>query len=289
VEAVERWILESTKVTLDQDKGLIKWLHPYLGDKMLSEIDRALIDRIKTVRMRAGKSASTVNRTLQVIRAILRRAQHEWEWIDRCPNFRLLPEPPRRVPMVTREQLERLFAHLPEHLSVMARFSLETGLRKSNVTGLRWGQVDLVRRHVVIHADQAKARKAIGVPLSRAAVELVRRQLGKHLEHVFTYKGRPVEQVNTKAWTKALGMAGIENFRWHDLRHLWARSCAEAGVPQAFLQELGGWSSPSMVARYAHLGGEHLMAYVDRAAELRAGVVTEPSNNVATLASVKLA
>ena len=66
VEAVERWILESTKVTLDQDKGLIKWLHPYLGDKMLSEIDRALIDRIKTVRMRAGKSASTVNRTLQV-------------------------------------------------------------------------------------------------------------------------------------------------------------------------------------------------------------------------------
>ena len=71
--------------------------------------------------------------------------------------------------MVTREQLERLFAHLPEHLSVMARFALETGLRKSNVTGLRWDQVDLVRRHVVIHADQAKARKAIGVPLSRCS------------------------------------------------------------------------------------------------------------------------
>lgn len=283
VEAVERWILESNKVTLFQDKAVIKWLHPYLGDKNLSEIDRTLIDRIKAARLREGKTHATVNRTLQVIRGILRRAAYEWEWQDRCPSIRLLPEPARRLPMVTREQLERLFAELPDHLSVMARFSLETGLRKSNVTGLRWDQVNLVGRRLVVHADQAKARRAIGVPLSGLAVELVRQQIGKHLEFVFTYKGQPVKQVNTKAWYGAVERAGLVGLRWHDLRHLWARSCVEAGVPQAFVQELGGWSSSSMVARYAHLGGEHLASYVERAAELRAGNVTVTGDDSATL------
>src|SRR4030095_14442942 len=45
---------------------------------------------------------------------------------------------------------------------------------------------------------------------------------GKHREHVFTYKGRPLGQLNTRSWRNALKRAGIKNFRWHDLRHVWA-------------------------------------------------------------------
>lgn len=242
----------------------MRWLDPYLGNKMLSEIDRAMIDKLIAARRNGGSSNATVNRTLQLVRVILRRAALEWDWLDKVPKFRVLPEPKCRVRYLTREQAARLMLQLPEHLAAMARFSLLTGLRQANVTGLQWSQVDLVRRHVVIHADQAKARKAIPVPLHADAVEVIRSQLGKHQQYVFTYRGKRVTQVNTKAWRHALERAGIQDFRWHDLRHTWASWHAQVGTPQHVLQELGGWESPEMVQRYAHLASEHLATYVER-------------------------
>ncbi len=86
----------------------------------------------------------------------------------------------------------------------MAAFSLATGLRKSNVLGLRWKHVNLVNRHAQIPASQSKTKKAIPVPLNTEAVAVIRRQMGKHIEFVFTYKGKPVKQCNTAAWRKAL-------------------------------------------------------------------------------------
>jgi integrase len=53
-------------------------------------------------------------------------------------------------------------------------------------------------------------------------MDALTRQVGKHPVRVFTYRGRPINQVNTKAWQAALKRAGIKQFRWHDLRHTWA-------------------------------------------------------------------
>src|SRR5689334_13399289 len=50
----------------------------------------------------------------------------------------------------------------------------------------------------------------------------LREQIGKHSTHVFSYRGKPVRQVNPKAWRQALKRVGIEDFRWHDLRLTWA-------------------------------------------------------------------
>ena len=100
--------------------------------------------------------------------------------------------------------------------------------------------------------------EAIAVPLNEDAVAVVLRQIGKHDTHVFTFRSKPVRQVNTKAWHKALRDAGIEDFRWHDLRHTWASWHVQAGTPIYELQELGGWESADMVRRYAHLAPEHL-------------------------------
>ena len=152
----------------------------------------------------------------------------------------------------------------------MVRFSLATGLRKANVTGLEWSQVNLERRIAWIHPDQAKARKAIGVPLNAEAIVVLRRQMGKHPRFVFTHRGKPVRSVNTKAWKAALRRAGIADFRWHDLRHTWASWHVQAGTPANVLQELGGWESADMVRRYAHLAPDHLAKFAERLSRPRA-------------------
>ena len=63
--------------------------------------------------------------------------------------------------------------------------------------------------------------------------------------------------------------AGIQDFRWHDLRHTWANWHVQNGTPLFALEEIGGWERPEMMRRYAHLSADHLMPYADRLCALR--------------------
>ena len=75
---------------------------------------------------------------------------------------------------------------------------------------------------------------------------------------VFTFRRKTFKAANTKAWKQALERAGIDDFRWHDLRHTWATWQRQAGTPTHELQRLGGWKTASMVERYAYLAPDHL-------------------------------
>lgn len=258
-EAVVRWLRDTDdKADHHKDTAKLRWLDPYLGSLYLDEITRDLVDEI-AARRKAESSATTANRYLALIRAILRMARDEWDWIDKIPRVRLFREPKKRVRWLTEDEALCLLQELPPHLANMAEFSLATGLRQRNVSYLRWDQVDLGRRMAWIHADQSKNRRAIAVPLNESAAAVLARCEGDHPDYVFVYQGAPVDRTSTKAWYNALARAGIEDFRWHDLRHTWASWHVQQGTSLQQLLELGGWSSYEMVLRYAHLGGAHLL------------------------------
>jgi len=146
-DAVVRWLKEAGhKASIEADKIHLRWLDRYLRGKPLTSIDRSLIGRIGQAKKAEGVSNATVNRVVEVLRAILRKAANDWEWLDKAPAVRLLPEPTRRIRWLTQNEADRLLGTLPPHLADMAAFSLATGLRRANVTGLQWSQVDLVRR-----------------------------------------------------------------------------------------------------------------------------------------------
>lgn len=255
-EAAYQWLLVTKhKRTHKEDAVKINWLQQFFHSKRLSELTREAIAEVARIKLEQS-SPGTANRYLALIRAILRKAALEWEWIDKPPVIKLYREAKRRVRWITPEQAKTLLAELPEHLRDLVVFSLATGLRQSNAVTLEWSQVDLSRRTAWIHADQAKGGKDIHVTLNASAVAVLTKQVGKHPARVFTYRGKPVTQVNTKAWRAALQRAGIENFRWHDLRHTWASWLTQNGVPLNVIQEMGAWESPEMVRRYAHLAPE---------------------------------
>ena len=149
----------------------------------------------------------------------------------------------------TQPEARRLLSKLPSHLAPIVEFSLTTGLRQANVTHLRWDQLDLRRKIAWIHTDQAKGRSTIAVPLSPAALKVLRKQLGKHDEWVFPYRDAPIEQPANTAWFDALEKAKLSDFRWHDLRQTWAPWHVQNGTSLPVLMELGGWKDPKMVLR----------------------------------------
>jgi integrase len=262
-EAVIKWIEESAhKKSLLDDKKNLRWLHIHFAGKMLQSINKQEIERITKIKASDGVKNATINRILALIRSILRKAMLDWEWIDKIPKIKLLPEPKKRVRWLTGEEITKLIDQLPDHLKHVVAFAIETGLRHSNITNLKWSHVDIDRSFAWIDSDSSKSGHAIPVPLSSKALGIIKAQIGKHQEYVFTYNNNQVKCCSTRAFRNALSRAGIEDFRFHDLRHCWASQHIQNGTPLHILQELGGWQSAEMVKRYAHLSGEHLKKYV---------------------------
>jgi integrase len=263
-QAAGRWIEETShKATHKEDVTKLKWLHPLLGELMLDEITLDVIARIREARLKeAGKS--TANRFLALVRSILKRAVDEWDWLEKAPKVKLFKEAEGRIRFITPEQVQALLRELPAHQRDMVLFTLQTGLRQANVLKLEWSQINLEQGHMWVNAAQSKNRKPIAVPLNREALAVLHRQLGKHPARVFTFAGQPIANANTRAWRSALKRAGIEDFRWHDLRHTWASWHRMQGTPTHELQQLGGWKTGAMVERYAHLAPDHLAASAAR-------------------------
>jgi integrase len=206
-DAGVQWLNETGhKRTHQSDVTKLAWLQQFLRGRVLAEITRDEIIAIGEYK-RAESSPPTANRYLALIRSILRKACREWEWIDKAPQVKLYKEAKRRVRWITPEQANHLLSELPAHQRDLALFALATGLRQSNVIKLAWDQVDLQRKTAWIPGDKAKGKEDIHVSLSQLSVDLLHGQLGKHEQHVFTYAGKPICQVNTKAWRSALKRA----------------------------------------------------------------------------------
>jgi integrase len=263
-EAAARWMEETThKRTHQWDKSMLKWFAPHLSGEELVDVNRELLEHVKAKRSK-GATPGTVNRYMALVRAILRRACHDWEWIERVPKVGMLRDQASRIRSLSRPEYAALLVELPAHLQGMMQFSVATGLRQANVSRLQWKQISLERRHLWVAAVDHKNGRPHAVPLNEVAMQVLIERQGDHPTYVFTYEGQPVVQVNTKAWRNALKRAGIEDFRWHDLRHTFATWHREAGTPTHELQKLGGWKTQSMVERYAHVAPEGLQLAATR-------------------------
>lgn len=252
----------------------------------LADIDRGAVGAARSMLIEDGLAPASVNRHMAVFRQVLRAAVN-WGWLKDAPPVAMASVPERDADTLTGDTFATLLRELPEHLRGPALLAVTTGLRMANVRDLTWGQVHLPEGNITIAASSSKSRKALTVPLTPMSAGLlasIPRTPGT--DRVFTYRpflpggegargpAVPIAgTLNAKAFRKARERAGITS-RWHDLRHTFASWAALAGTPDRVLQALGGWSSPAMLTRYAHLSAGDTRSWASLAgANAVAGIV----------------
>jgi integrase len=274
-EAVRTFLLDKKQEKLrslaDYESRSEFWVEEFQG-KYLRQITKELI--VQAIKKREGaNSHATLNRYLAVLKAVLRHVSTKYGWLKRddIPTFFFYEEPKGRTRWLEPEEIARLLNALPGHWRDVAEFSFATGLRQSNVLNLRWSQINLTRRTVTLDGKEMKNGRDHGIPLNDAAVEALRRCIGRHHTYVFFANGKPPCGCPSKTWKAATKKAGIEDFRPHDMRHTWASMLAQQGVPDGVIQKLGAWETPRMVDRYRHHSAASLAPYAAKVDEVMAG------------------
>jgi integrase len=264
-QAVARYLeVCAEKKTLPDDRDHLKKLVPYLGSQRLDSIDMSVLQAfIRDRKEKDGVSNATINRALEIVRRILNLAHQDWRWIRAVPKIRMLKEPRRRVRFLRREEAQRLLDAMPTHMTPIVRFALATGCRAGEILGLEWNRVDLERKIAWLDHGATKSGEGRGIPLNADAIAALQSTRGQHSRWCFTFAGHRIQKSST-AWDKARQRAGIEDFRFHDLRHTWASWHVQSGTSLQELMELGGWKSYEMVLRYAHLAPEKLSSVARR-------------------------
>jgi len=153
----------------------------------------------------------------------------------------------------------------------MILVSLNTGLRQGELFNLKWENINFDRAVLTVTADTAKSGKTRHVPINSATLEILKnwrnQMTGTDLVFASKTTGEIFNNVK-KSWASLLKSAGIENFRWHDMRHHFASRLVMAGVDLNTVRELLGHSDLKMTLRYAHLAPEHKANAVEKLVNL---------------------
>jgi len=267
------------KASWDRDERSLIHLRPYFGSYRISEIMPDHISEYKILRRQEHASPCTINRELALMKHAYTMAIREWRWARENPvkMVRMEKEPPPRDRWLTYEDEKALLTVSPAWLRELISFAVETGCRKDEMLSLLWRDVDLVKRVATVFGKKTGDRRTI--PLSDVAYRILLskhnvRQTVQSLKESFVFCYPPGQKVSVHtlrtAFEHALKIAGIEGFRFHDLRHTFATRLSQSGVDPYMVQTLMGHKSFATTKRYSHHCVESLRRGIDAADRARA-------------------
>ncbi len=265
-----------------------KRILPALGRRKVADVNRSDV-----VKLHQSLAAIPVeaNRTLTVVKAMLNQAER-WgmrtDGSNPCRHVEKYPEQ-KRERFLTGEEIRRLGEALSEAekaggelpgFVVAVRLLALTGMRRSEVLGLKWEYVD-AQRSCFFLPDSKTGRKTVhvGAPVLDLLASALRLE-GSPFVCAGLRHGAAVVGID-KAWRRIAKRAGLEGVRLHDLRHSFASVGAAAGLGLPVLGAILGHSSPGTTARYAHLADDPRRAGAERiSGEIAAALNGRPAAEV---------
>lgn len=200
--------------------------------------------------------AHTVKRQLATIHNLFEIAKNEWLVpIKENPLGRIKVECPnnRRERRLDRDELNRLLECVrktrnPLVLPILL-FALKTGLRRSEILAMRWNNIDLKNRQLII--PNSKNGHSRTIPLSSSAttlLESLRSPESTRVDFVFPTTANALRL----AWRRLSKRANVQNLRFHDLRHEAISRFFEYGLTVPEVASISGHKDMRMLFRYGH-------------------------------------
>lgn len=255
----------------------LKWWKEQIGGTPLIKAtpdliieQRTKLLRGKTKRGRA-RTPATCNRYMVSLSHAFSVACNQWGWLPINPvsKIRKLEETRGRTRFLSDQERKDLLKACKKSASKaiypIVVLAISTGARRSEILNLKWVDVDLYRQALVIHDTKNNERRRL--PIKGHALQVMKdwakvRRIDTALVFPATNPKNPLEF--KKAWANALEAAGINDFRFHDLRHTAASYLAMNGATLAEIAEILGHKTLAMVKRYAHLTEEHTSSVIER-------------------------
>lgn len=277
--ALTKYLNEETKASLWRDGISAKRLSDELGDLELEEIHQGTVQRYVDKRRADGAKSSTVRRELSVVRRVLKLACRVWRDASHAPW--LMTDPLLEMPdwndqarpyPLTWEEQRRLFLLLPDSLTEMALFAVNTGCRDRIVRELRWEWEcrvpELNTTVFLVPGECTKNGTEQLIVLNATARAVIESRRGRNRELVFERRSR----MNSKGWQAAWKKAGLPAGSGtmhgpHNLRHTFARRLRQAGVPMATISALMHHIDGSITVHYSPAQVKELIDAVERLRE----------------------
>jgi integrase len=275
-------------------------------DRPMHDFNPFVVEGLRQRWKKDGMKPRSINRDIQRLQSVLSRAV-EWRILDKHPIAGLKPlkfdktgrvrflspaeEASLRKALENREErlreartrfnewrVERGRKPLPErngtlldHVRPLVVLALNTGLRRGELLGLKWADVNFTGKLVTVTAASAKSGHTRRVPLNSEAYTILSEWHAKKRKYsadALVFPGRQgvrMGHIHT-AWVSLVTEAGLKNFRLHDCRHHFASKLVQAGVDLYTVKELLGHSEITMTERYSHLAPDNLRAAVEKVA-----------------------
>jgi len=272
--------------TAKRDAVSLGPLHSFFGGKLISEINPFLIEKYKQKRKGDGVSPRTINIELACLRHMFNMAL-KWGKAQKNPmeEVNLLKEPEGKHRILSPEEEKKLMdviaeSKRAEDLRELLMTALFTGMRRGELFGLKWPNIDFASRMIIVaeqfHAEGTKGGRIREIPMNPELTEmLINVKKRSHSDYVFTdWQGRPYKTCRTDL-DNGLEKAGIEGVTLHTFRHTFGSRLGMMGVDLGTIQELLGHADITMTKRYYHPTAEHKRKAVEMLSEVTSNFTTE--------------
>ena len=241
-----------------EQRRLQRLIRDSLSLLTVDQLNSPVIAGFRDHRLQDGTRACQYD--LVLIRHCLKIAINEWGLMlasNPVDRVKMPPSSPARQRRLEVGEFERLKAvsggTRNPHIWPIIVFAIETGMRRSEILGLTWDNIDLERR--IAFLPITKNGSSREVPLSARALEVLRQQQSKKIDHPFPVKANAFRL----AWDRLRARAGLVDFKFHDLRHEALSRFFEMGLSIPEVALISGHRDVKMLMRYTHLRAEDLV------------------------------